>query len=83
MAGVEVELLSREGCHLCEDVLAELGRLAAEAPLTVRLVDIDADAELRRRYTLRIPVVRVAGRDLCEGRITPAQLRAALAAVTA
>jgi hypothetical protein len=78
---VEVELLSREGCHLCEDVLAELDRLAAEQPLTVRLVDIDADPVLRHRYALRIPVVRVDGLELCEGRITEADLRAALAGV--
>jgi glutaredoxin len=79
---VEIELLSREGCHLCEDVHAALHRLAAEQPLTVEVVDIDADPGLSRRYTLRIPVVRVGGRDVCEGRITEADLRAALAGMS-
>jgi hypothetical protein len=79
VSNVEVELLSRDGCHLCEEALVELEKLSAERPLTVRVVDIDADPLLRNRYTFRIPVVRVRGHDLCEGRITEADLRAALA----
>lgn len=83
MSPLDLELLTRPGCHLCEDVEALLGGLAAEIPLTVRSVDIDADPLLRRRYGLRIPVVRSGGRDLCEGRISEAMLRDALTAVAA
>lgn len=82
MSNVEVELLSRDGCHLCEDALVELEKLSVERPLTVRVVDIDSDPSLRKRYTFRIPVVRVDGHDLCEGRITAADLRAAFAGVS-
>lgn len=53
-----------------------------ERPLTVHVVDIDSDPSLRQRYTFRIPVVRVDGHDLCEGRITETDLRAAFAGVS-
>jgi len=81
VSNVEVELLSREGCHLCEDALVELEKLSAERPLTIHIVDIDADPALRNHYAFRIPVVRVGGHDLCEGRISKADLRAAFAGI--
>jgi glutaredoxin-like protein DUF836 len=49
VSNVEVELLSREGCHLCDDALVELEKLSLEHPLTVRIVDIDTDPSLRER----------------------------------
>ena len=51
---------------------------AARRPLQIVLRDVDADPALLRLYDLRVPVVRSAGRELCEGLIMPLQLRAAL-----
>ncbi|HEY8521240.1 MAG TPA: glutaredoxin family protein [Gammaproteobacteria bacterium] len=52
-------LYSRPGCHLCEEMLAELEPLV-RGRAEVRIVDVSGDPELERRYGLRIPVL-VAG----------------------
>jgi hypothetical protein len=59
-----LELLTREGCHLCEEAAATLGRLAAEAGLEPPLsIDVDADPELQAEYGDRVPVVLLDGRE--------------------
>lgn len=68
---------SRQGCHLCEILLEELlamtrGRAAVE----VR--DVDTRDDWRRRYGTRVPVVEHQGRPVCELRLDPAAVRAAL-----
>jgi hypothetical protein len=49
-------LYSRPGCHLCEEVAAELAPLLA-GRAALEVVDISDDEELERRYWLRIPVL--------------------------
>jgi len=75
---LRVELLTRSGCSLCDKARVLLGVIGEDLPLDVVAVDIDEDAELRRRYDQRIPVIRVAGEEVCEGVFTLPVLRAAL-----
>ena len=63
-------LVTREGCHLCEQALAELRALGHEP----QLVDVDADDRLHDLYDWRVPVVLVDGRVVAEGRVTKDQL---------
>jgi glutaredoxin len=56
-------LYVKPGCHLCEDALAELSRLAAWEQLELRLVDITGEPELMRRYGERVPVLALDGRE--------------------
>ena len=58
-----VELLTREGCHLCVIAAETLTRVAGEAGLPVALVDVDADPELQAEYGDRVPVVLLDGRE--------------------
>lgn len=44
----------------------------------LRLVDIDADPELYQRYTVRVPVIEVEGREIAEFEIREEDLRTAL-----
>jgi glutaredoxin len=60
---VRVQLLTREGCHLCEVAAETLTRVAGEAGLPVELVDVDVDPELRAEYGDRVPVVLLDGRE--------------------
>jgi glutaredoxin len=71
---VSVELVTRHGCHLCDEALVLLRELGVE-PVSR---DVDADAELNRLYDFRVPVVLVAGRVVGEGRLDRAALRRAL-----
>jgi glutaredoxin len=71
---VRIVLVSRQGCHLCEDAL----RLLQELGLNPELIDVDADDDLHRLYDFRVPVVLVDGAVVAEGRIRRDQLAAAL-----
>ena len=59
-------VISREGCGLCEDMLqglAELERAKSIPPVTV--VDVDSDAELVRRFGVKVPVLLFDGSVIC------------------
>jgi glutaredoxin len=71
---VDVELVTRQGCHLCEDALGLLRELGLEP----RRRDVDEDPELSRLYDFRVPVVLVDGRVVGEGRLDRHALRRAL-----
>jgi glutaredoxin len=75
---VEVTLFTKPGCHLCEDVKAELDRLTAVHPHHLSEIDINSDRNIFARYHLIIPVVHI-GRTELQAPITTAQLEAALA----
>lgn len=54
----ELLLYTRVGCCLCEGLAERLEALALPVPL--HRVDIDADAQLRARYDLLVPVLAVS-----------------------
>jgi glutaredoxin len=62
----QVVLYGRPGCHLCEDALAALQRVAERIPFTLSQVDIESDNALLRRYLERIPVVTIDGAEAFE-----------------
>ena len=61
--GPRLELLTRTGCHLCVAAAETLARIAAEAGVGSREVDVDADPELQAEYGDRVPVVLLDGRE--------------------
>ena len=67
-------LVTRKGCHLCEDALKAL----QDHGCTPELADVDADDELYRLYDFRVPVVLVDGKVVAEGLVTKSGLEAAL-----
>jgi predicted thioredoxin/glutaredoxin len=62
---MQVVLVTRKGCHLCERALALIRELGTEP----ELADVDADGELFRVYDWRVPVVLVDGVVVAEGKI--------------
>ena len=64
-APIELEVYSRYGCHLCEDMLQLLRELKAEMPYTVRVIDIDDDPALVKRYNDAVPVLTLRGVEIC------------------
>ena len=69
-----LSVYSRADCALCEELLAELLPWAQHRALTVEVRDVDADAQARRRYGLRIPVLLLDGEPVCHGRLDLAEL---------
>jgi hypothetical protein len=51
-------LYSRSYCHLCQDMLDALMRLQTpEQPITVDVIDVDADEALVARFDELVPVL--------------------------
>jgi len=65
-------------CSLCERTEVDLGLLAREFPFRLSIVDVRADRALYVRFGERVPVVRIDGRLVAEGRIDSGDLRRAL-----
>jgi hypothetical protein len=59
-----LQLLTREGCHLCEEAAATLAQRAAEAGLAPpEAADVDADPATQAEFGDRVPVVLLDGRE--------------------
>ncbi|SEF75980.1 glutaredoxin family protein [Marinobacterium lutimaris] len=61
-----LELMTTDGCHLCDQAVAVLLAVLKPGDAEVDLVDIAFDDSLLERYATRIPVVRepASGREL-------------------
>jgi hypothetical protein len=69
-----VVLVTRLGCHLCDEALDLLRSLGHEP----ELADVDADDRLHDLYDWRVPVVLLGDRVVAEGRISLEQLEKAV-----
>ncbi len=68
-------LLSREGCDLCEEMLAELQTFCASSSGEIEVVDVDAEAQLCTRFGHKVPVLLVDGALVCHGRFDADEVR--------
>jgi len=73
-----ITLVSRPGCHLCDDARAVIEAVAAAAGVGWVELSIDDDPALRERYAEQIPVTLVDGVQHDFFRVSPDRLRAAL-----
>jgi len=67
-------LLTRAGCHLCEEMKRVIVTVQRTHPLTLREVDIMTQPELERRFGTEIPVLLHGINVIARHRITPSQL---------
>lgn len=56
---IEVTLYNRQECQLCDEVLLYLKGLQNEFPHTLKVIDIDEDADLKNKYGESVPVVEI------------------------
>ncbi len=75
---VALELLTRPGCHLCEEMKEALVEAARGIEVRLREVDISESPELESRYGNDIPVLFVNGSKAFKHRATVKELRARL-----
>ncbi len=80
---MELTLVGKPGCHLCDDAREVIRSVIAELPagepsVTVVEQNILDDAALHERYVEEIPVVLIGGRVHTYWRVDPARLRTAL-----
>ena len=76
---VRVTLLSKPGCHLCDDARVVIERVASDLGVGWTDVDITGHPELLAKYWEQIPVTLVDGVQHDYWRVDEARLRKALA----
>jgi glutaredoxin len=74
-----ITLVSKPGCHLCDEARAVITRVAAEVGVDWVEQSIEDDPALREQYWEQIPVTFVDGRQHDYWRVDESRLRAALA----
>ena len=84
----DVVVVSRAGCHLCDDMEQVVRAVLAERPgrgargARLRVVDLDElareDPSVLQRWTTKVPVLLVDDREVAHWRVDAATLREAL-----
>jgi glutaredoxin len=85
VARAQIELLTRDGCAICQRVHERLSTLAAELDFQVSVTDVDAaaaagDSALRVEFGDRLPVILLDGVEHSYWEIDEPRLRADLVA---
>ncbi|HVE50353.1 MAG TPA: glutaredoxin family protein [Casimicrobiaceae bacterium] len=83
---VQLMLLSRAHCHLCDEMEAQLRMMIGATPLTIIDVDAPEHAALEAAYGDAVPVLFanecLPQNELCRWRLDMARVRAVLAEPT-
>jgi glutaredoxin len=74
-----ITLLSRAGCHLCDDAREVIARVAAELGVPWEELDITTSDSHLRQYWDQIPVTLIDGVQHDFWHVSEERLRAALA----
>ena len=61
----KLQVFSRRGCHLCEQLIEELLPLI-RGRLELAVCDIDTREDWRNEYDTRVPVVKYDGDLICQ-----------------
>jgi len=66
MGNIEFTLFYREGCYLCDQMLAELTPYINQSNVNLQRIDIDEDPVWLSRYNSLIPVLHVNDEPICK-----------------
>ena len=75
---IDVTILSRHDCHLCDVVERMAKHVQAEVPFTLTRMNIDEQADLVARYGDRVPVVLIDQVEALSGKMTEGDFRRAV-----
>ena len=71
----QVTLYSKPGCHLCEEMKAEISKANCAGLYELQEINIESDAELFARYRNDIPVLSINGVDAFKHRLSSANFQ--------
>ena len=84
---IQLTLLTRAYCHLCDDMAHALAPIAAQHRARVEQIDVDAHPALEAAHGDRVPVLFLglveAGVELCHYHLDAARVAQALASAGA
>jgi glutaredoxin len=77
---VPITVYTRENCHLCDEAVETLTRIADSEGVAIEIdeVDVDEDPGLREEYGERVPFVLVDGTPKFKYRVDAARARSVL-----
>ncbi|MDH5179935.1 MAG: glutaredoxin family protein [Gammaproteobacteria bacterium] len=61
----QLTVYHRTGCHLCEDMIAQLLALQQQFGFSLQQLDIQDDPELEAAYGTKVPVLLADGHEIC------------------
>ncbi len=73
-----VRLYTKPGCHLCDEVKAQIRAANCSELYELEEINIETDPALMELYGLKIPVITINGTVAFRYRINPAAFREAL-----
>jgi glutaredoxin len=73
-----VSVVTRRGCHLCEDAESVVDQLSRELGFSWDAVDVDQSSQLQDIYGDRVPVILLDGVEHGYWRVEEDRLRRAL-----
>jgi glutaredoxin len=76
---LKLTVLSREYCHLCEELLSGLRRFQQRYDFAIEVVDVDRHPELEERWGDKVPVVLDGEIEVCRYHLDPNAVDARLA----
>ena len=78
---IELTLLSRSYCHLCQEMEVALAPLAEEFGASVTVLDLDSEPQLEARYDELVPVLLHGESEICHYFLDEAKTREYLAGI--
>ena len=69
-------VLSREYCHLCDEMIEQLRTLQGAADFAFEVRDVDEHPALEARFGERVPVLLAGEEELCHYRLDVSALNA-------
>lgn len=78
---IDLTLLSRSYCHLCQEMEVALRPLAEEFGASVTVRDVDSDPQLEASYDELVPVLLHGESEICHYFLDEAKTREYLAGI--
>ena len=76
-----VVLYSKPGCHLCEEMKAEMSKAGCADLYSLEEINIENDAELLARYRFEIPALFINGVEAFRHRLLAEEFKARVTAM--
>ena len=71
-------VLSREYCHLCEDLITALRQFQGRYDFEIEVVDVDRHSGLEEKWGDKVPVLLDGDREICHYHLDAAAVDARL-----
>ncbi len=61
----QLQVVVRDDCHLCEDMLQELDQHLLGGVFSYELIDVDSTPDLHEKYSAKVPVLLFKNKEVC------------------